>query len=99
MLHLDLDGMRAGDPDEVANYGLMVKGVEVAVLLKEHEPGRYRVSLRSRDTVDVSTVAGVFGGGGHSRAAGLRMEGEQPDIIQKILAETGRQLDRGLSCT
>ena len=91
--------MRAGDPEEVANYGLMVKGVEVAVLLKEQEPNRYRISLRSRNTVDVSAVASAFGGGGHNRAAGLRLEGEAADIIDKILAEIGRQLDRVPSCT
>ena len=87
VLHLDLEDMRAGD------------GVEVAVLLKEHKPGRYRISLRSRDAVDVSAIAGIFGGGGHSRAAGLRAEGAAADIIDKILAETGRQLDRDPSCT
>ena len=92
VLHLDREGMQAGDPDEVVNYGLMVKGVEVAVLLKEQEPRRYRVSLRSRDTVDVSEVARLFGGGGHSRASGLRLEGEASEITKKILAEIGRYL-------
>ena len=99
VLQLNLEDMRAGDPEEVANYGLMVKGVEVAVLLKEQEPNRYRISLRSRNTVDVSAVASAFGGGGHNRAAGLRLEGEAADIIDKILAEIGRQLDRVPSCT
>jgi len=92
VLHLDREGMQAGDPDEIVNYGLMVKGVEVAVLLKEQEPQRYRVSLRSRDTVDVSEVARLFGGGGHSRASGLRLEGEASEITKKILAEIGRYL-------
>ena len=92
VLLLDREGMQAGDPDEVVNYGLMVKGVEVAVLLKEQEPRRYRVSLRSRDTVDVSEVAGLFGGGGHSRASGLRLEGEASEITETILAEIGRYL-------
>ena len=92
VLHLNLEDMQAGDPDEVVNYGLMVKGVEVAVLLKEQEPQRYRVSLRSRDTVDVSEVAELFGGGGHSRASGLRLEGEASEITEKILAEIGRYL-------
>ena len=31
-----------------------------------------RVSLRSRDEVDVAAVAARFGGGGHARAAGVR---------------------------
>ena len=92
VLHLNLEDMQAGDPDEVVNYGLMVKGVEVAVLLKEQEPQRYRVSLRSRDTVDVSEVAELFGGGGHSRASGLRLEGEASEITKKLLAEIGRYL-------
>ena len=92
VLHLDREGMLAGDPDEIVNYGLMVKSVEVAVLLKEQDPGLYRVSLRSRDTVDVSAVAGLFGGGGHARASGLRIEGEVSEIINKILAEIGRYL-------
>ena len=92
VLHLNREDMQAGDPDEVVNYGLMVKGVEVAVLLKEQEPQRYRVSLRSRDTVDVSEVAELFGGGGHSRASGLRLEGEASEITKKILAEIGRYL-------
>lgn len=92
VLHLNREDMQAGDPDEVVNYGLMVKGVEVAVLLKEQEPQRYRVSLRSRDTVNVSEVAELFGGGGHSRASGLRLEGEASEITEKILAEIGRYL-------
>lgn len=92
VLHLTREEMQAGDPDEVVNYGLMVKGVEVAVLLKEQDPGRYRISLRSRDTIDVSQIAGVFGGGGHARASGLRLEGERGEITEKILAEIGRSL-------
>jgi phosphoesterase RecJ-like protein len=92
VLYLDLDAMRAGDPEEVANYGLMVKGVEVAVLFKEQELGCYRISLRSRDKIDVSQIAGAFGGGGHPRASGLRLEGEIGEIHEKILAEIGRHL-------
>lgn len=92
VLHIDREGMKAGDPDEVANYGLMVKGVEVAVLLKEQEPGRYRISLRSRDRVDVSQVAAVYDGGGHARASGLRVAGDTGEIVEKLLAEIGRQL-------
>ena len=84
--------MSAGEPDEVVNYGLMIKGVEVAVLLKERAPGCYRISLRSRDKVDVSQVAGTFGGGGHTRAAGLELTGAPEDVVESILTEIGRHL-------
>ena len=92
VLHLDREAMSAGEPDEVVNYGLMIKGVEVAVLLKERAPGCYRISLRSRDKVDVSQVAGAFGGGGHTRAAGLELTGAPEDVVENILTEIGRYL-------
>ena len=93
VLHLDREAMSAGEPDEVVNYGLMIRGVEVAVLLKERAPGCYRISLRSRDNIDVSQVAGIFGGGGHARAAGLELTGVPQDIVENILAEIGRYLN------
>lgn len=93
VLHLDREAMSAGEPDEVVNYGLMIRGVEVAVLLKERAPGCYRVSLRSRDKVDVSQVASTFGGGGHARAAGLELTGASEDIVENILAEIDRYLN------
>ena len=92
VLHLDREAMNAGEPDEVVNYGLMIRGVEVAVLLKERAPGCYRISLRSRDEVDVSQVASTFGGGGHARAAGLELTGVPQDIVENILAEIDRYL-------
>ena len=92
VLHLDREAMSAGEPDEVVNYGLMIRGVEVAVLLKERAPGCYRISLRSRDNIDVSRVANTFGGGGHARAAGLELAGAPEDIVENILAEISRYL-------
>ena len=93
VLHLDREAMGAGEPDEVVNYGLMIRGVDVALLLKERAPGCYRISLRSRDKVDVSQVAGTFGGGGHARAAGLELTGAPQDIVESILTEIGRYLN------
>ena len=94
VLHLDREAMSAGEPDEAVNYGLMIRGVEVAVLLKERAPRCYRISLRSRDKVDVSQVASTFGGGGHTRAAGLELTGVPQDIVENILAEIGRYLNK-----
>ena len=93
VLHLDLAAMSAGEPDEVVNYGMMIQGVEVAVLLKERAPGCYRISLRSRDKVDVSQVASTFGGGGHARAAGLELTGVPQDVVEDILTEISRYLN------
>jgi phosphoesterase RecJ-like protein len=77
--------MQQGDADAAANYGLMIKGVEVTVLFKEEREEHYRVSLRSREDVDVSAIAGIFGGGGHTRAAGCRQDGALADVRQRIV--------------
>jgi len=86
VMHLDHEQMQVGDAEEAVNYGLMVKGVEASVILKEERPGYYRLSLRSRDAVDVREVAASFGGGGHARAAGCRIEGDR-DAVQKAVLD------------
>ena len=68
-LCLTHEQMQQGDPEAAVNYGLRIKGVEVSALFKEESVGHYRISLRSRESVDVSAIASVFSGGGHARAA------------------------------
>lgn len=88
--HADLDG--GMDHVDVVNYGLMVQSVEVSVALKEETPRKYRVSLRSRQRVDVRQIAAVFGGGGHTRAAGCRLEGDAAQVRRQLLAEIEKHL-------
>ncbi len=92
-LHLGCEDMRNGDVEEVVNYGLLVKGVEVTLLLKEQEPEFYRISLRSRDRVDVSLIAAKFGGGGHAKASGCRRRGAAEQVRQELLDEVRKHLD------
>ncbi|MBM3279204.1 MAG: bifunctional oligoribonuclease/PAP phosphatase NrnA [Candidatus Handelsmanbacteria bacterium] len=88
--HADLDG-GIGHVD-VVNYGLMVQSVEISVALKEQTPGQYRVSLRSRERIDVRAIAAVFDGGGHTRAAGCRLEGSTDKVRAQLLAEIAKHL-------
>jgi phosphoesterase RecJ-like protein len=46
--------------------------VEVAALFSEAADGRAKVSLRSRERVDVNAVCRKFGGGGHRLASGAK---------------------------
>lgn len=48
-----------------------IKGVEVAVLVKETCKDNLKISMRSKEKVDVAEIAASFGGGGHVRAAGF----------------------------
>lgn len=53
-----------------ANELLSLQPVEIAAFIRESSPGRIKVSLRSRNGIDVSAAARDFGGGGHLAAAG-----------------------------
>lgn len=50
-----------------------IKGVEAAAFLKEAEDGSIKVSMRSKEALDVAEIAQSMGGGGHIRAAGCTL--------------------------
>lgn len=73
----DFAQTRAGVPatENLINIPLQIATVEVSVLLVEApEPGPIRVSFRSKGQLDVARFAERFGGGGHARAAGAKIE-------------------------
>ncbi len=62
-----------------------VRGVRVALILRENKKGEVRGSLRSKDDVtDVAQVARVFGGGGHKAAAGFTFTGSIEQALQEV---------------
>ena len=71
----------------------LTRGVKCAVFMYETGLSNYKVSLRSEAPFDVNELAGVFGGGGHVRAAGCNIEGEPESIMKKILCEIGNRLE------
>ncbi len=74
------------DDEGFVNQPLAIKGVENAFLIREKEKGKLRISLRSRtDDVDMNKLAEKFGGGGHARASGCRMDGVSIDEAKKLL--------------
>jgi phosphoesterase RecJ-like protein len=77
----------AGDTEALINIPLQIGSVQVSILLNEPtEPGPIRVSLRSKGQVDVAKFAQQFGGGGHARAAGLKVEGRLDEAREKVVA-------------
>jgi phosphoesterase RecJ-like protein len=76
--------------DGFINYARALRGVEVGVLLRPQASG-LRVSLRSRGTVDVSEIAGGFGGGGHRNAAGFTVEESASELLPRLFAEVSER--------
>lgn len=81
------------DMDGIVNQMKQTKDMEVALFLYETDTQLFKVSLRSRDKVDVSKIATYFGGGGHVRAAGFTMAGTVHDVINNVSQQIALQLD------
>ena len=86
----DETGALRSETENMVNEALRIGTVESAILLVE-DRDRVRVSLRSRDQVDVAALAGQFGGGGHRRAAGLRSAMQIDDLKAKLIAAWSRE--------
>lgn len=83
------------DCEGLVNYALSISGVEVVAFFRELPDGRYRVSLRSKGTVNVSDIAGQFKGGGHQCASGCSVEGPLARATDHILTKLRSALAGG----
>lgn len=89
---MDFYNAKPSDLDGVIDQMRTTEGIEVAILLDEREPGEYKVSMRSNELVDVSSIARFFGGGGHVKAAGCTIEGAAFDVINNLTLHIEKQL-------
>jgi len=92
----DFDECKAapGDASGFADYAQTVASVRVVVMLTEAErdaQGRpvTKISLRSKntpDSPDVNKICNLFGGGGHVRASGARIQAEISEARRQVIA-------------
>ena len=78
-------GVSSDDLDGVVEFPRSIEGVRMALLFREVSRGRVKVSLRSVGDVDVAAFAREFGGGGHTKAAGLALPGTLADVQATVL--------------
>jgi phosphoesterase RecJ-like protein len=82
---LDAIGARHEHSENFVDIPRTIQGVDVAILYSEMNAGLFKLSLRSKDRVNVERVARVFGGGGHMNAAACRIEGDFAHVHQRVL--------------
>ncbi len=85
-------GVTSRELDGIVSQLRYITGVKAAIFLYQLEEESFKVSMRANEGVDVSRVASVFGGGGHVKAAGVTMQGSSEEIIDRLIAETAKQL-------
>ncbi len=91
IVYLDHEMARAAggtyeDTEGLINLPLTVKEIRAVVFFKQIEGDQYRVSMRSKDDIDVGAIAKEFHGGGHKNAAGCTVSGPI-DGLQKMFIE------------
>lgn len=89
-------GATHDDLDELVEEPRKLKGVEVAALFSEAADGRAKVSLRSRERVDVNAVCRKFGGGGHRLASGAKVAQPLGAFIAGVEAAVLEQIGRDI---
>jgi bifunctional oligoribonuclease and PAP phosphatase NrnA len=87
-------GVSSDDLDGVVEFPRSIEGVRMALLFREIAQGRVKVSLRSVGDVDVAAFAKPYGGGGHTKAAGLSLIGSLAEVQDKVLKAAREYLGR-----
>ena len=86
-------GALPDDSEGLIDHIRAIEPVVVAILFEEAGPGLTRISLRSKNAkVDVNAIAKLFGGGGHSAAAGARVTGRPMTVQRQVLAAVKQAL-------
>ena len=84
-------GASTHECDDVVNMVLNIAIVEVVAYFRIIN-GKVRVSLRSKNDIDVSNIANNFNGGGHKNAAGLSVDTNIIDEAKVKLLEVIKKI-------
>lgn len=80
-------GAKEEDCDGIVSIGRNIRGVKVAVMLRQLDNGEIKVNLRSSSEFDVSLIAGMYSGGGHKKAAGYTTRGSLEEAKNMLLKD------------
>ncbi|TMG24355.1 MAG: hypothetical protein E6H96_06830 [Chloroflexi bacterium] len=87
---LKVTGSKPSDSEGIIDLIAQAEDAEVAILFKEAE-GSTRLSVRTRPGgVDATVLTGLFGGGGHARAAGATIDRPVEEARPAVLEEARR---------
>lgn len=75
-----------GDVLNVTRWVQGVRGIQAVIFIREEAVDFHKLSFRSMK-VDVSKLAGSYGGGGHRNAAGCHLEGRLEDVKERVLKD------------
>jgi nanoRNase/pAp phosphatase (c-di-AMP/oligoRNAs hydrolase) len=87
--HEEFSVARLEEVESIVDIVRTTSQAEVAAVFKEIEPQRWSVSMRAKASVDLTVVAGGFGGGGHRFAAGYSATGPAEEVVRALTNALG----------
>lgn len=78
--------------DGLASIPLSAEGVVIGITVKQRHKNVYKISVRTTEEMDASAFCGLFGGGGHIRAAGCEIRGSLEDVKALLIEKAGQVL-------
>ncbi|MCG2710047.1 MAG: bifunctional oligoribonuclease/PAP phosphatase NrnA [Thermodesulfovibrionales bacterium] len=70
-------GAAIADTETFPGFPRKLRSIKISALFREIENNHYKVSLRSKGSkINVAKIAEMFGGGGHSNAAGYKIRSD-----------------------
>ena len=85
-------GCPPNDMEGLINMPLSAKSVQAVIMIRT-EAIDTRVSMRSKNNVDVREIAVSYGGGGHRNAAGFSTQIPQSELESKLITQIQKALD------
>lgn len=77
------------DTDGIVEFVRDIAGVEVVAFIRYIGGGSHKISMRSKNDIDVSAVAQAFSGGGHMKAAGFKSDNSFETIKAALISYFG----------
>jgi phosphoesterase RecJ-like protein len=71
---------------EVIDFIRVIKDVNVFLVFRQYQDNLIRISLRSKDNIDIAKFANIFDGGGHKAAAGIKLKGDLHAVQDKVIS-------------
>lgn len=92
---LEAVGADRGMTDDLVNEASRLAGVEATLMFTEESDGLVKANFRSKTFLDVSALASRYGGGGHARAAGARIQGTWDSVVPRVIADAVEMINAG----
>lgn len=78
-------GVKTSELDGFASLGQEIAGVRVVVFCLQSSNSKVKISLRSDGSIAINQLAGLYGGGGHTSAAGATVSGRLDDVLAEVV--------------